>query len=68
MSNDIFDGNWKVYANNILTHCSKLTKADLEATGGHRDLLAAKLQQRYGISKDEAAKQIEGYEMRFAAL
>jgi uncharacterized protein YjbJ (UPF0337 family) len=68
MSNDIFDGNWKVYANNILQHWDKLTKADLEATGGHRDLLAAKLQERYGISKDEAEKQIEGYEMRFAAL
>jgi uncharacterized protein YjbJ (UPF0337 family) len=68
MSNDILDGNWQVYANNILTHWSKLTKADLEATAGHRDRFAAKLQERYGISKEAAESQIEDFENRYAAF
>ena len=68
MGNDILDGNWKVYANNILQHWGKLTKTDLEGTAGRRELLAAKLQERYGISKSEALSQIEGFEYRYASL
>ena len=68
MTNDILDGNWKVYANNILQHWNKLTKMDLEATAGRRDLMAAKLQERYGISKSEALNQILGFEYRYASL
>ena len=68
MTNDILEGNWKVYANNILQHWGKLTKDDLQQTAGHRDSLAAKLQERYGISKDEAEKQIEDFENRYKSL
>jgi uncharacterized protein YjbJ (UPF0337 family) len=44
MTKDILEGNWKVYANNILQHWDKLTKDDLQRTGGQRESLAAKLQ------------------------
>ena len=54
MTKDILEGNWEVYSNNILQHSGKLTKDDLQRTGGQRDRLAAELQKRYGIGKVEA--------------
>jgi uncharacterized protein YjbJ (UPF0337 family) len=68
MTKDILEGNWKVYTNNILQHWDKLTKDDLQRTGGERESLAAKLQERYGIGKVEAEEQIQDFENRYKSL
>ena len=68
MTKNILEGNWKTYSNNILQHWGKLTKDDLQETGGQRDRLAAKLQKRYGIDKVEAEEQIEDFENRYKSL
>ena len=38
-----------------------LTDDDLMTIKGSRELLVGKLQERYGIAKDEARKQIDEY-------
>jgi uncharacterized protein YjbJ (UPF0337 family) len=68
MTKDILECNWEVYSNNILQHWGKLTKDDLQRTGGQRDRLAAELQKRYGIGKVEADEQIQDFENRYKSL
>ena len=68
MTKDILEGNWEVYSNNILQHWGKLTKDDLQRTGGQRDRLAAELQKHYGIGKIEAEEQIQDFENRYKSL
>jgi uncharacterized protein YjbJ (UPF0337 family) len=41
-----------------------LTDDDLQVVAGHRDELAGKIQERYGIAKDEAEKQIKDWEAK----
>jgi uncharacterized protein YjbJ (UPF0337 family) len=39
----------------------ELTDDDLSQVDGKRDQLAGKLQEKYGITKDEAEKQIDDW-------
>ncbi len=40
----------------------KLTDDDLDVIAGRRDQLAGKIQERYGVAKDEAEKQLAAWE------
>jgi uncharacterized protein YjbJ (UPF0337 family) len=42
----------------------KLTDDDLEVVAGRRDQLAGKIQERYGVAKDEAEKQLTAWEAK----
>ena len=65
MNNDILAGNWKQFKGNILEQWGKLTDDDLDVAAGRRDQVVGKLQERYGIAKDEAERQIKTFENRF---
>ena len=39
----------------------KLTDDDLEQIKGQRDVLVGKLQQRYGLAKEDAQRQIDNW-------
>jgi uncharacterized protein YjbJ (UPF0337 family) len=39
----------------------KLTDDDLNVINGHRDQLEGKIQERYGIAKDQARKDIDDW-------
>jgi uncharacterized protein YjbJ (UPF0337 family) len=65
MNNDILAGNWKQFKGNILEQWGKLTDDDLDVAAGRRDQIVGKLQERYGIAKDEAERQIKEFENRF---
>ena len=42
----------------------KITDDELDQLAGHRDKLVGKIQERYGIQKDEAEKQVNDWETR----
>jgi len=42
----------------------KLTDDDLEIVAGRRDQLAGKIQERYGVAKDEAEKQLAEWQRK----
>lgn len=65
MNNDILAGNWKQLKGNIVEKWGKLTDDDLDVAAGRRDQMVGKLQERYGIAKDEAERQIKEFEDRF---
>lgn len=64
MNWDIVEGNWKQFKGNVKTQWGKLTDDHLDVIAGKRTELAGKLQEAYGISKDEAEEQIKAFEKR----
>ena len=62
MNKDTFKGNWKQFKGNAKKKWGKLTDDDLDVVEGNADILAGKIQERYGITKDEAKKQIDEHE------
>lgn len=52
-------GSWKQLQGQVRTQWGKLTDDDLAQIRGQRDILAGKLQQRYGLAKEEANRQID---------
>ncbi len=67
MNNDILAGNWKQFKGNIIEQWGKLTDDDLDVAAGRRDQIIGKIQERYGVAKDDAALQLKKFEERFAA-
>ena len=58
MNWDQIEGKWKQMKGTVRQKWGKLTDDDLDVIAGKQDQLAGKIQERYGISKEEAAKQI----------
>lgn len=62
MNWDTIQGNWKQVTGRAKQQWGKLTDDDLKVIAGHRDVLAGKIQERYGIAKDVAEKQLSDWE------
>lgn len=61
MNWDQVRGNWKNLKGNVKEQWGKLTNDDLMQIDGQRDQLAGRLQERYGIVKEEAERQIKDW-------
>jgi uncharacterized protein YjbJ (UPF0337 family) len=62
MSSGMWDrvaGNWKQLKGEVRSRWGELTDDEVEEAAGERDKLVGKIQERYGITKDEANKQID---------
>jgi uncharacterized protein YjbJ (UPF0337 family) len=55
------EGNWKQAKGKVKEQWGKLTDDDLTFIAGKRDQLEGKIQERYGIQKDIARKQIDDW-------
>lgn len=64
MNWDRIEGDWKQFKGKVKEKWGKLTDDDLDVIAGKRDQLSGKLQKSYGVSKDEAEKQISDWESR----
>jgi len=62
MNWDIVEGNWKQFKGKVKAQWGKLTDDQLDVIAGKRVELAGKLQEAYGITKDEAEQQIKSFE------
>lgn len=58
MNWDRIEGNWKQVVGKARTQWGKLTDDELNVIAGKRDQLAGKIQERYGVAKEDADKQI----------
>ena len=61
MNNDILSGKWKQIEGKVRENWGKLTGDDIEVIHGHREQLVGKIQERYGIARDEAERQVERF-------
>jgi uncharacterized protein YjbJ (UPF0337 family) len=64
MNWDRIEGNWKQVTGRAKEQWGKLTDDDLDVVAGRRDRLAGKIQERYGVAKDEAEKQLSAWERK----
>jgi len=62
MNKDTIEGNWKELKGRVKEQWGKLTDDKLDEIGGRRDQLAGEIQQAYGISRQEAEKQLKEFE------
>jgi uncharacterized protein YjbJ (UPF0337 family) len=62
MNWDQIKGNWKQLRGRAKTQWGRLTDDELDVIDGRRDVLAGKIQEAYGISKDEAERQLKTWE------
>jgi uncharacterized protein YjbJ (UPF0337 family) len=61
MNWDRVEGNWKQFKGQAQQQWGNLTNDDLDVVEGKRQELAGKIQERYGVAKDEAEKQIDDW-------
>ena len=61
MNWDRIEGNWKQFSGKVQQQWGKLTNDDLDVIGGRREELSGRIQKAYGVSKDEADRQITDF-------
>jgi uncharacterized protein YjbJ (UPF0337 family) len=59
MNWDQLEGKWRLFAGSARAHWSKLTDDDWQAITGKKEQLVGRIQERYGVAKEEAAKQVD---------
>ena len=59
MNWDQVEGNWKQVKGKARKEWGKLTDNDLNLIAGRREELIGKLQERYGIAREEAEEQCD---------
>jgi uncharacterized protein YjbJ (UPF0337 family) len=64
MNWDRIEGNWKQFRGSALQQWGKLTDDQLDVVAGSRDLLLGRIQEAYGITKDETEKQLAEWQER----
>lgn len=62
MNQDRLAGEWKQFKGKVKEKWGKLTDDDLTYIDGKRDRLVGRLQERYGIARDMAEKQLKDLE------
>lgn len=65
MNWDRIEGNWKQFKGKAKEQWGKLSDDQLDVIAGKRDQLVGKVQESYGISKDEAEKQVSAFSTRY---
>jgi len=62
MNWDQIAGNWKQVKGVVREKWGKLTDDDVDVIAGKRDVLLGKIQEKHGIAKEEAEKQLKAWE------
>jgi uncharacterized protein YjbJ (UPF0337 family) len=59
---DRISGDWEAWKDRIQERWGRLTEDHLDLIAGRRDQLARRIEQVYGISRDEAERQLRNWE------
>jgi uncharacterized protein YjbJ (UPF0337 family) len=61
MNQDQFKGDWLQLKGKVREKWGKLTNDDIDVIQGRSEQLVGKLQERYGMAKEEAEKQYKEF-------
>ena len=61
MNWDQLQGKWKQSKGLVREKWGKLTDDDLDVIAGKRDQLIGRIQERYGIAREEAERQADAF-------
>ncbi|RYF29304.1 MAG: CsbD family protein [Comamonadaceae bacterium] len=64
MNQDQIEGNWKQFKGKVKEQWGKLTDDDIDVVAGKREQLLGRIQERHGLSKDEADVQVRDWEKK----
>jgi uncharacterized protein YjbJ (UPF0337 family) len=59
MNWDRIQAEWTKISSQVKTQWAKLTDEDLKSVGAKKDALVGAIQQRYGVLKEEAERQVD---------
>jgi uncharacterized protein YjbJ (UPF0337 family) len=62
MHRNEISGQWTQFKGRLKEQWGELTDAELEAIAGNREQLIGKLQEKHGLTKDEAERQLEEWQ------
>jgi len=62
MNWDRVEGNWNTFKGQVKQQWGKLTDDDLDVINGRRDELVGRIQNAYGLARDEADRQVREWE------
>jgi uncharacterized protein YjbJ (UPF0337 family) len=62
MNWDRIEGNWKTFKGQVQQNWGKLTNDDLDVIAGQREELVGRIQNAYGLARDEADRQVSEWE------
>lgn len=62
MNEDRIKGKWKQLSGTMKEKWGKLTDDDLQVAEGNAEYLAGRVQERYGLARDEAERQVREFE------
>ncbi|MDF1819481.1 MAG: CsbD family protein [Immundisolibacteraceae bacterium] len=61
MDNEKLKGNWNIVKGKVKEQWGKLTDDDIDRVGGQFDQLVGEIQKRYGITREEAEREIRDW-------
>jgi uncharacterized protein YjbJ (UPF0337 family) len=62
MNWDQIAGNWKQVKGVVRERWGKLTDDDVDVIAGKRDILLGKIQEKHGVAREEAEKELKVWE------
>ena len=61
MNWDQVEGNWKQFKGKVRAKWGMLTNDELDVIQGRRDQLIGKIQERYGLEREQAEKEVDDF-------
>ena len=61
MNKDTIQGNWMQLKGKMKEQWGKLTDDDFDVIAGKRDQLLGRIQERHGLSREEAERQVAAW-------
>ncbi|MGA7623075.1 MAG: CsbD family protein [Candidatus Acidiferrales bacterium] len=61
MNSDQLEGKWKQVKGQVREKWGQLTDDDMNVIAGRRDQLVGRIQERYGIAKEQAAQEVDTF-------
>jgi uncharacterized protein YjbJ (UPF0337 family) len=65
MNDDQFEGKWEQMKGKVREHWGRLTDDDVEEVQGRRQNMLAKIQEKYGDTKESAEGKLAEFERKF---
>jgi uncharacterized protein YjbJ (UPF0337 family) len=65
MNSDKLSGQWKQLKGKVKARWGKLTDDQLDVIAGRREELEGKIQEAYGIAREDAKKQVDEFYSTF---
>jgi uncharacterized protein YjbJ (UPF0337 family) len=64
VNRDRLEGKWKQFSGSVREQWGRLTDDGLSVVAGQHDQLAGRVQERYGIYKEEGERQLKAFMRR----